>query len=480
MSMIKVIPPGSYDFGESAASLIKVSSSGLLGHDLNSLIKRAGHEFADKIRNMSFKEGEVPVHMIALGATEAIGPNANGDGFKIACCRKYHNTFVKHALAYRDHKNKDRAKSYGIVKSSCFNEAMRRIELLVVLNGNKEVAEKNGGLVAEKEMQKLAKDGTYPVSMSCSVSHDTCSSCGNNARTRKDYCLGIEDGGLCKFGGLKHNIGLVHESGHHLHADNPHPKFFDISLVHKPADRTAFVFGKVASANTVISGAELAELLQVTAPTTIYEDEITSPTIAAQVKIARQLAEKERSIQHSSNLANTFISSSLEGIEDFQPYQRSSVLKALANEKIALSLTDWLRLVTGESEDKCASVAETVKPCLPTLFNDLLENTDLVSLLESNPSRPARSVYPDIQLWATKQASAHSLDQKHLQSRLWLASIRQLQTPSFIKASNQVTPAARQLAYQYGIQQIAFLHDLSNTKDFDLTSNMVLLNNQLS
>src|SRR4051812_29483808 len=121
MTMVKIIAPGSQDLGDRTAQLIKISSSGLRGSDLNALIKRAGHEFASAIKNMPFDKDEVPVHLIALGATEAVGPNRNGDGFKIASCRKYHDTFVKHSRFYRNHKNKDPKKSYGIVKMSMFN-----------------------------------------------------------------------------------------------------------------------------------------------------------------------------------------------------------------------------------------------------------------------------------------------------------------------------------------------------------------------
>lgn len=169
MSMIKLITPGSQKFNDAVTRLIKLGSRGILiGDDLDSFIKRAGHQFADALRTVEFAPGEVPIHMFAVGATEFYGPNRNGDGFKEATCRKYHPTFVKHARWYRNHANKDTKKSYGIVKFSAYNERMKRIELIVALNGTKEAADRNGGLIADKELQKLASnDDTWGVSMAC-------------------------------------------------------------------------------------------------------------------------------------------------------------------------------------------------------------------------------------------------------------------------------------------------------------------------
>ena len=162
--MIKFISPSSWRLGVKVAEEVKFSQRGLIGDDLASFVKRAGNKLAERLRNMTFEPGEVPIHLIALGATESIGPNRNGDGFKEATCRKCHQTFVtklasrEGAYWYRDHSNQNPDKSYGIVKDSEYNEEMRRVELIVALNGTKEAALRNRGLVADDEMQKLASD----------------------------------------------------------------------------------------------------------------------------------------------------------------------------------------------------------------------------------------------------------------------------------------------------------------------------------
>lgn len=245
--MIKIIDPDSQQLGENVPRLVKLSNRGLHGNDLRALIKLAGHWIVGEMKKTAMAPGEVPIHLIAIGAGERYLSNRNGDRFLEKVCRDYHHTFVtkpvtkEGAYWYRNHSNKDPLKSYGIVKASYFNDDMKRIELLVALNGTKEAAERNGGLVAEEELQKLASDIPIAVSMACRVGFDKCSGCGHESRTRDEYC----DESTCPYGGLKNNMSKVANDGHVLCADNPHPSFFDISNVGRPADRIAYVLGEV-------------------------------------------------------------------------------------------------------------------------------------------------------------------------------------------------------------------------------------------
>ena len=75
MSMIKVIQPHAQDFSEPVAALIKISSRGLIGADKQDFVKRAGAEFAEKALHIKLAKDEIPVHLIAIGATEDYGPN---------------------------------------------------------------------------------------------------------------------------------------------------------------------------------------------------------------------------------------------------------------------------------------------------------------------------------------------------------------------------------------------------------------------
>lgn len=153
--------------GEPLSTLVKISSRGLVGKDRQDLIERAGGLFAEAIDKLQLKEGQVPVHSIAMGAGEYYGCNRNGDFFSESWCRSNHPTFTKYARHYRHHQNRDPSKSYGIIKLSAYNEDMKRIELLELLNGNEKIAEEHGGLVADKELEKLAKGEDIPGSMAC-------------------------------------------------------------------------------------------------------------------------------------------------------------------------------------------------------------------------------------------------------------------------------------------------------------------------
>lgn len=174
MSMNKLVRPRSWDLGDVPVALIKRAQDRIGPNDLSSFIKRAGHRLADEMRRLQFAPGEIPIHLIAMGSTEYFSSNRNGDGFKEATLRRDHPSFVKKAYFFRDHCNQDPRRSYGIVKASFYNEDMHRVELICALNGTKEAAERNKGLLADKEMDKLASDREIQVSMATRVPYDVC------------------------------------------------------------------------------------------------------------------------------------------------------------------------------------------------------------------------------------------------------------------------------------------------------------------
>jgi len=138
----------------------------------------------------------------------------------------------------------------------------------VALNATKEAAERNGNLIADKELEKLASGKDLAVSMACKVAYDICAGCGNKAKNRSEYCTGLDEGGHCKRGGVANKMTFVHGDGFVNHVDNPAPLvWFDISDVPRPADRIAYANGIVKEAGVhVRGGAALAEELGVTLP----------------------------------------------------------------------------------------------------------------------------------------------------------------------------------------------------------------------
>lgn len=489
MSMVKVIQPHAQEFSEPVAALIKVSSRGLIGKDKTDLIKRAGAEFASKLENIKIAKDEVPVHLIAIGATEDYGPNRNGDGFKRACCEQYHDTFVKHAKFYRDHINKNPAKSYGVVKASAYHEPMKRIELICCLNSTKEAADRNGGLIADKELEKLARGEDIGVSMACTISHDVCSGCGNKARTRAEYCDSIENGGHCKAGGLRHNMGRCFDDGHILHADNPHPRFFDISHVFRPADRIAYISGELSKAASagVISGAELAESLGVTAP--ITADSNLSANVQQQLVALEKLAAAEQLIAHNAAawtkvaLAHARVVQPKLSAQELENIKLAEAVKALSEAGAVLSVGDFLDLTVKNSNTKLAAA---ISGALSDIFTQLAGEHDIVSNLEKNAYNPAYVATNRALIWAEKVAATRSVLPKEIEKRAYLAALRSGEAGREIlqnfqpraKTATTNSEAVNTLARHYAFYKIAAFAEFMKKYDADgLTATYCVMQN---
>jgi hypothetical protein len=478
MSMIKVIQPQSQDFSEPVASLIKVSSRGIIGNDKVDLVKRAGAEFVHKLANIKFANDETPVHLIAIGATEDYGPNRNGDGFKRACCEQYHDTFVKHARFYRDHLNKNPAKSYGLVKASAYHEPMRRIELVAVLNNNKEAADRNGGLVADKELEKLARGEDIGVSMACTIPFDVCSHCGNKARTRAEYCDDVDNGGHCKAGGLKHNLGKVAFDGSVLHADNPNPRFFDISNVFRPADRIAYISGTLskAASSALVSGAELAERMGVSAPAGLgisgdVSGQLRDQLIALEKLAAAEQLEYAERVWTQTALAESSVVQPALNPAEFANIKLAEAVYALSDAGVILSLKDFLTLTVKSAN---AELVAAVSKAMPGMFSKIAEEQDLLLTLEQNAYNPACTATPRTRMWAEKIATTRSTLPQETEKRAYLAAIRSAQqpvspAPSFHLTKSAATnnPAAITLARHYALYKIAALASFMKKYDGD-------------
>lgn len=298
--MLKFVEPQSWPafLSFDVIDHVKYASDKLGFSDRRRLAKRAGEEFAYRVSQLPPPNGEEYVHVVALGCLEAYGPNRKGDAFPEEVCRKYHRTFQKYARWYRNHRHRDPARSYGVVKLSSYNEKMRRIDLIVALNATKEAAARNGGLIADKELDLLFNGESLPVSMACRVSYDICSGCGNRARTTWQYC----DSRRCiKYGGCSKNLGRAFDDGHILHVINPDPLFFDISYVVVPADRIAYTLGVLKP--NLWNNAKVAEDIPIESfyrrfdeaemPAWLSET-CSNPLIAAKIRLLDQLVEKEK------------------------------------------------------------------------------------------------------------------------------------------------------------------------------------------
>ena len=483
MSMIKVITTESLETDQPTTQLVKLASAGLIGEDLRLFKKRGAAEDllkqATSLRDKVASD-ETLIHMIAMGSTESTGPNRNGDGFRSLVLDKYHPTFVKHAHFYRDHKHDDPKKSYGRVVTSAYNNPMQRVELLVALNNTKSAADRNKGLIADKELTKLASNLALPVSMACSVDHDCCSYCGNKAPTTRSYCSGTYEGGHCKAGGLRHNMGSLIEIDngiHHLHADNPHPSFFDISHVTRPADRIAYVTGrlKTASANSVIKSADLAAALCLQVPLSLRTERATSKMAADQLKHLYMLAEQEKLANDSIYAApptyalafNKVASQEdtpLPPLTDFQ-HKVASVMRALADSRVLLPISRFIELFTATPIEKTAELATLTQLAIPGTYTRLVQSDTCEQQLHDNPYMPAKSASAADTNWAQQLVSRFSIKEAAVQQRVQRSVLHGCMDPEFItehldhikKASVGDTTAINALAEQYCLYKLAFL-----------------------
>ena len=234
----KLVTTDSYDFGDLAARLVPLHRGGVDGAWMR---KHASNDiFARELAALRPQANKTILHIIALGDEEAFGPNRNGDAFNREDNIRCHSRFRTLGHLFRNHKNTDPAKSVGNVLASAHNDLMNRVELLVGLDNDK----------CPKEVDAVNRGEDVPFSMGSSQDFDVCSVCGHKAPTAADHCSHIQD-----------LLGDVLSDGRKVYMKNPNPKFFDISIVHKPADRIAYSLRKVASHGSgVLGGHDLAEM----------------------------------------------------------------------------------------------------------------------------------------------------------------------------------------------------------------------------
>ena len=199
----------------------------------NKLVKTASSVMQEYWDSLVHDDEAVYLWVIGVSAYEYYGCNNNGDAFTEADLKRTHTDFVEKAHVFMHHVNKDPAKAVGKPIFSWYNDEMHRVELILKVN--------RSAPGAETVLLKLEMGQQLYVSMGCSVAADKCSICGNLAKTRAEYC-----------DHLRYNMKKILDDGRQVFAFNPDPHFFDISIVNKPADPTAYALDKIASGDARI------------------------------------------------------------------------------------------------------------------------------------------------------------------------------------------------------------------------------------
>lgn len=220
------------------------------------------------------KPGRTFLHVIALGAYEYYGANRNKDAFaeshngpeaevnlpkavihedyaglieqfkgmpvtsKVEPGTKVYETFNS-ACAYKHHKNKDPNKRIGDVVKAFYNHDMHRVELIIELHNSK----------CQEFIDRLDRGDRLAFSMGCHIKYDVCSVCGNRAPRRSDYCEHARNMHRREFD----------DNGMPICVFNPNARFFDISIVFRPADRIGYMIKKVANHSDAVFSADAGE-----------------------------------------------------------------------------------------------------------------------------------------------------------------------------------------------------------------------------
>jgi hypothetical protein len=419
----KLVTSSSFDFGDTASRLVPLHRGGV---DSQWMRKHAsGDLFAKEIAGLRPNSKETVLHIIALGDEETFGPNRNGDAFSKSDNVNAHGLFKTIGHVFRNHKNQDPAKSIGRVLATAHNDIMDRVELLVALNNDK----------CRNEVEAVNNGEDIPFSMGSSQEFDVCSICKHKAPTAADHCSHIQN-----------MLGEVLSDGRKVYMKNPNPRFFDISVVYKPADRIAYSLRKVASHGAaVIGGHELAEMFGVSAaPSTKVA---TMQALAEMVKeipaVARKVASPRRVRADTKQ----------ELCKAAAAYGIDQLLGALTRSGFMLAPEDFAEIATGAPESDAA-----VDDACGCGLQDILDDHQQI---EAFDPPLAQDVIPLSQGALDDLSCSCGMQPAAAQRRALIIVIR----PSVKVASHADPVAVHGLSMLYKHYKVAFAHAHAHRPD---------------
>ena len=467
----KTIEPGSWDklLSQGIANILPFRKSGSISEsDRRVFFQKtaASERFLYELDSLKLADGDLPVHVNAIGASEYYGPNRKGDAFSEQTCRDRHATFVADGRNYVHHRNRDPHYSFGKIASSCYNDKMHRIELLVVSNGSEAAAKRNGGLVLPDEfLTQLEKNAAVPVSMGCTILHDVCRVCGNKARTRSEYC----DETSCRdpktgefFPGCQNGLMKIASDGRLQYVDNIEPRFFDLSYVGVPADRTGYGFRadylNAPPDKTASWPKESPESLLGLPPRTVWPGRYR----AEMKEMLTKLAATEK--QYRADVWDRSLAFGLYAVPQrpelgvklaaMLPCTKPAALALLARNGIILSPENF-----SEAFALGKSAALGIRRCSKSLFSDLLDRTeqtvpcDNLSILASFDDDSYRKL-AEVRL-PMSLIVPHILTREKLASSVMSGTLKYAGPVQTISVT--LSPRSRKLAEAYALYQASAL-----------------------
>lgn len=335
-------------------------------------LEKTASEAWDYIKSVKPKEGKRYILVIAMGAREYWGHNKNGDAFPekdlIKCYKNFETTYDGEgkinggALIFKHHKNKLREGHpwYGTVAKAFYNHRMHRVELLLEFWASR-------GAEAQELIDRVDRGEILSVSMGVHIPYDTCSICGNKAKKKEDYCehlhVPTDEKGKPVSRGM---LGQILRDGRVVCAINgnydynvhPNPlRFFDISVVFRPADPTGYMLKKVASfldheedLPEIIGSAELFAKTAAHQEKTAYLRKLSAiDKIIKGLPIAAKEGDEFRAIKAYKPTLDRVVSKMEtlpeDTLEDLSKYPMNKILSTLSHHGILLTTPEFISLV---------------------------------------------------------------------------------------------------------------------------------------
>lgn len=412
----KLITSDSFEYNDPSVSLVRFYSRGL---DRGSLRKTAGHNvFEQFLQSFEPPKNRVVIHVLAVGDEEYYGPNRNCDAFSREDNRTAHSTFKDMGYVFRAHDHDDPLKAVGDVIATAHNENMSRIELLLGLDPAR----------CPKEVQAVENGEDVPVSMGTAQDYDVCSYCKHKARTAKEHCVHI-----------KKHLGKVAEDGTKIYMHNPRPKYFDISLVHKPADRIAYMLRKVAAESgvDVLGGHQLAEMFGYS-PMDFHK-------LAAMRRVASIIKDVPCELQGMVSPRKLSKDARAELVKKAQIHGVEKLLSFLSENRFLLSPSDFGALVGVEDEDACDCAAHQYSD-----FNSLMDDPSTMQVFEPQTVSTPVGLSPDT---LQELIGSTSMDAGPVQKRIIIIS---MEPKSSIKTANADPSFLKGFADLYNGYRLSF------------------------
>jgi hypothetical protein len=418
--------------------------------------------------------GQTDVHVIALGAYEGIGQNRNGDLFKEAECKKHYKTFINSGKRGKDgkydgralnrhHKNKPEDPKYGNIKAAAYNQDMRRIELIVGLDNDK----------CAEEIQTLSKGGQINVSMAAKVASDICTWCGHEAK---------DDRGRCDH--IPSKIGELNKQGEMCGMDNVNPRWFELSIVGRPADRIGMSLKLASEYAPKLPSDYLKIYTSFTMPKEAGDFLISKKAsdkrhllekLAAMEKRIEGIAKagpkgsSEKYIANEATKINHGDKLSPETIDELRKLDPSKLLKELADKGIVFSPEDFVNYLFGDKL-KDRGIVGKMRLRLPLGFSSL-EDEDEDKMVNNEKYEPESfgAIPKEIRNIVSGLFDDHSIFDRPAHGRVMRITIVKRLPGKLEKAPEKLEKdaAASELANQYLSYKLAALRYMEECGKLD-------------